>query len=45
MQLQTLPESQGEPGAIRVDYSRSFYDIWTDIVKYIYFRAPSLVNW
>lgn len=45
MQFQTLPESQRSPGAIRVDYSRPFYDIWTDIVKFVYFRAPSLDNW
>ncbi|KAK0624122.1 hypothetical protein B0T14DRAFT_407171, partial [Immersiella caudata] len=34
---------EGEPkrgvGAIHVDYSRSFYDIWADAVKAIFFRA------
>ena len=27
-----LAEPQGRPGLLEIDYSRSFYDIWTDVV-------------
>lgn len=34
-----LPEPPRGPGTIKADYNRSFYDIWTDVVKFVYFWA------
>ncbi|KAK1751410.1 heterokaryon incompatibility protein-domain-containing protein [Echria macrotheca] len=39
-----LPEPERGVGRILVDYSRGFYDIWRDVVKFIYFRARP-VEW
>ena len=33
-------------GRLKADYARSYYDIWKDVIKFIFFRArhsPSLV--
>jgi hypothetical protein len=39
--LNPSTELRRGPGWIRVDYSCSFYEIWTRIVHFIYFRARS----
>lgn len=38
----TLREPQRGMGSIGVNYSRSFFDIWTDVVKFVFFRAPGV---
>jgi hypothetical protein len=34
-----LPELKRGKGILRVDYNRSYYDIWADVVKFAYFGA------
>jgi hypothetical protein len=41
-QLESLRESDTSRGSFRIDYSRSFYDIWADLVKFVFFRAKSM---
>jgi hypothetical protein len=41
-QQEILPEPQRGMGSFKVDYSRSFYDIWTDVVKFVFFRAKNI---
>ncbi|KAI4150839.1 MAG: hypothetical protein LQ340_003869 [Diploschistes diacapsis] len=36
---QSEASSRRNVGPFQVDYSRSFYDIWTDVVKYLFFQA------
>jgi hypothetical protein len=31
-------------GVLEIDYTRSFYDIWRDVVSYMYFRAKPLLD-
>ncbi|KAK3346012.1 heterokaryon incompatibility protein-domain-containing protein [Lasiosphaeria hispida] len=37
-----LPDLRRGMGALRVDYSRSFEDIWTNVVQFAYFQAKSV---
>jgi Heterokaryon incompatibility protein (HET) len=41
-QFHTLLEPKEGLGLIPVDYSRSFYDIWTDVVISVYIRAEGI---
>ena len=41
-QVRTLPESPKGLGLISIDYSRSFYEIWTDVVIFIYIGAEGI---
>ena len=41
-QSDSLPEPKKGLGLIPVDYSRSFYDIWTDVVISVYIRAEGI---
>lgn len=41
-QQEILLEPQRGMGSFKVDYSRSFYDIWTDVVKFVFFRAKNI---
>jgi hypothetical protein len=42
-------ESPAEPkrgrGIFKIDYSRPLYDIWTDVVKFVFFRAKNIDGW
>lgn len=40
--LYTLPKHKKDLGMISIDYTRSFYDIWTDVVISIYSRAEGI---
>jgi hypothetical protein len=42
VQLENLRESERDVGSFRIDYSRSLYDIWTDLVKFVFFRAKNI---
>ena len=42
VQLESLLESERGVGSFRIDYSRSSYDIWTDLVKFVFFRAKNI---
>jgi hypothetical protein len=42
VQLESLRESGRDVGSFRIDYSRSLYDIWTDLVKFVFFRAKNI---
>jgi hypothetical protein len=42
VQLESLRESERGVGSFRIDYSRSLYDIWTDLVKFVFFRAKNI---
>lgn len=44
MEAVPIPIMQRGMGRLRVDYSASFYDIWRDVLKNIYFRVGSLVH-
>lgn len=44
MELAPIPDMQRGMGRLRVDYSASFYDIWRDVLKNIYFRVGPLVH-
>lgn len=44
MELAPMPVMQRGLGKLRVDYSASFYDIWRDVLKNIYFRVGYLVH-
>ncbi|KAI9667856.1 MAG: hypothetical protein M1821_000675 [Bathelium mastoideum] len=37
-----LPEPDRGAGFIQVDYSRSHYDIWCDVIKFVLFRARTM---
>ena len=37
--LDNVDESPRGKGSLEVDYSRSFYNIWTDVIKFIFFQA------
>lgn len=41
-QLSTLPEPKKGLAKISVDYSRSFYEIWTDVIISVYSQAESI---
>ncbi|KAK3935097.1 heterokaryon incompatibility protein-domain-containing protein [Diplogelasinospora grovesii] len=40
--LKPLPEPRRGRGSLRVDYSRSFYDIWTSVVGFVFFQANNV---
>lgn len=44
MEAVPIPIMQRGMGRLRVDYSTSFYDIWRDVLKNIYFRVGPLVH-
>lgn len=44
MEVVPIPVMQRGMGRLRVDYSASFYDIWRDVTKNIYFRVGPLVH-
>ena len=37
--LKPLSEPRRGIGSLRVDYTRSFYDIWTSVVDFVFFQA------
>jgi hypothetical protein len=37
-----LSEELRTRGSLQIDYTRSLYDIWTDVVEYMYYRAKPL---
>ena len=41
-QFNTLPEPSKGLGSISIDYSRSFYEIWTDVIISVYIRAEGI---
>ena len=41
-QSEDLPEPERGIGSFQVDYSHSLFEIWTDVVKFVYFRARSI---
>ncbi len=42
LQQDSLPEPERDVGCFKIDYSRSFYNIWTDVVKFVFFRARNI---
>ena len=38
-QLNNISDHRRKSGSFRVDYARSFYGIWSDVVHFAYFRA------
>lgn len=42
LQRESLREPGRGGGSFRIDYSRSFYDIWADLVNFVYFRAKNI---
>lgn len=43
--LLTEDSAQGRGrGSLQIDYTRSFYDIWRDVVSYMYFRAKPMLD-
>lgn len=45
LQLESLAEPKRGRGTFKIDYSRSLYDIWTDAVKFVFFRAKNIEGW
>jgi hypothetical protein len=45
LQLESLAEPKRGRGTFKIDYSRPLYDIWTDVVKFVYFRAKNIEGW
>jgi len=45
LQLESLAEPKRGRGTFKIDYSRPLYDIWTDVVKFVFFRAKNIEGW
>jgi hypothetical protein len=45
LQIESLAEPKRGRGTFKIDYSRPLYDIWTDAVKFVYFRAKNIEGW
>jgi hypothetical protein len=45
LQLESLVEPKRGRGTFKIDYSRPLYDIWTDVVKFVFFRAKNIEGW
>ncbi|KAI0840594.1 heterokaryon incompatibility protein-domain-containing protein [Hypoxylon sp. FL0890] len=42
LQEETFFDPQGREGMLKVDYAQSLYGVWTDVVKYLFYRADSI---
>jgi hypothetical protein len=45
LQSESLAKPKRGRGTFKIDYSRPLYDIWTDAVKFVFFRARNIEGW